>query len=70
MDYIIFLNPSILTLNGSAQAPKVAPFDFSSLLDEFPALIMLMIPLTYSITNGMGAGFITNSFLYTVSGGP
>src|SRR6266542_5016464 len=26
MAYIIFLNPFILTLNGSAQAPKVPPF--------------------------------------------
>jgi AGZA family xanthine/uracil permease-like MFS transporter len=39
------------------------------LLDGFPALItLIMMPLTYSITNGIGAGFISYVFLRLVSG--
>ena len=58
-----------LIIVGFFMFAAVREIDFSSLLDGFPALItLIMIPLTYSITNGIGAGFITYSFLRAVSG--
>jgi AGZA family xanthine/uracil permease-like MFS transporter len=41
----------------------------SELAKGFPALMTLMLmPLTYSITNGIGAGFVTYAFLQLVGG--
>jgi AGZA family xanthine/uracil permease-like MFS transporter len=47
----------------------VREIDVTNLLDGFPALLtLIMMPLTYSITNGIGAGFISYVFLRAVSG--
>jgi AGZA family xanthine/uracil permease-like MFS transporter len=43
--------------------------DFNNLVMGLPALVtILLIPLTYSITNGIGAGFILYTFLRLVKG--
>lgn len=47
----------------------VREIDMSDLQDGFPALLtMIMMPLTYSITNGIGTGFIAYVFLRVVNG--
>jgi len=58
-----------LIIVGFLMFAAVREIDVTNLQDGFPALItMLMMPLTYSITNGIGAGFITYLFLRVVSG--
>jgi AGZA family xanthine/uracil permease-like MFS transporter len=60
---------SALIIVGFFMFAAVREIDFGNLLDGFPALMtLIMIPLTYSITNGIGAGFITYCFLRAVSG--
>ena len=47
----------------------VAGLDFSSIEDGLPAFVTLvLIPLTFSITQGILWGFILHALLYTVSG--
>lgn len=47
----------------------VGGIDFNNLVMGLPALAtILLIPLTYSITNGIGAGFILYTFLRLVKG--
>jgi AGZA family xanthine/uracil permease-like MFS transporter len=58
-----------LIIVGFLMFAAVREIDVTDLLDGFPALItLIMMPLTYSITNGIGAGFITYAFLRLVSG--
>lgn len=58
-----------LIIVGFLMFAAVRDIDVTNLLDGFPALVtMLMMPLTYSITNGIGAGFISYVFLRVVSG--
>jgi len=46
-----------------------ASIDFTDLAFGLPAvLIMTIMPLTYSITNGIGAGFIAYVLIRTVQG--
>ena len=48
--------------------PK-AGIDFGNLAFGLPAvLIITIMPLTYSITNGIGAGFITYTLIRVVQG--
>ena len=43
--------------------------DFSSLKEGLPALLTLAVmPFTFSITNGVGAGFVMYTFLKLVGG--
>jgi AGZA family xanthine/uracil permease-like MFS transporter len=58
-----------LIIVGFLMFAAVREIDVTNLLDGFPALItLIMMPLTYSITNGIGAGFISYVFLRLVSG--
>ena len=51
---------------ASAKAPAI---DFGNLAFGLPAvLIMTIMPLTYSITNGIGAGFIAYTLIRVVQG--
>ncbi|PLS77885.1 MAG: NCS2 family permease [Chloroflexi bacterium] len=58
-----------LIIVGFLMFAAVREIDVSNLLDGFPALItLIMMPLTFSITNGIGAGFVCYAFLRLVSG--
>jgi AGZA family xanthine/uracil permease-like MFS transporter len=42
---------------------------FSDFEEGFPALVTIVaMPLTYSITNGIGAGMLTDTFIKLVQG--
>lgn len=58
-----------LIIVGFLMFASVREIDVTNLLDGFPALMtLIMMPLTFSITNGIGAGFVTYAFLRLVSG--
>jgi adenine/guanine/hypoxanthine permease len=58
-----------LIIVGFLMFAAVREIAVTDLLDGFPALVtLIMMPLTYSITNGIGAGFVTYAFLRLVSG--
>lgn len=58
-----------LIIVGFLMFAAVRELPVTDLLDGFPALItLIMMPLTYSITNGIGAGFLTYVFLRLVTG--
>ena len=45
------------------------PIDFTSFEEGLPALLTLTVmPMTYSITNGIGAGFVLYVFIKLVTG--
>ncbi len=76
----ILLTPFVGLVPPEATAPAlivvgflmfgaVREIDVTDIHDGFPALLtLIMMPLTYSITNGIGAGFISYVFLRVVSG--
>jgi AGZA family xanthine/uracil permease-like MFS transporter len=76
----IFLSPLAGLVPPEATAPAliivgflmfavVREIDVSNVIEGFPAVItLIMMPLTYSITNGIGAGFVSYVFLRLVSG--
>jgi AGZA family xanthine/uracil permease-like MFS transporter len=48
---------------------QVAELDWHDLEESIPAyLTMVLMPFTYSITNGIGAGFVTYVLIKTVNG--
>ncbi len=58
-----------LIIVGFLMFAAVREIDVTDLLEGFPALVtLIMMPLTFSITNGIGAGFVTYAFLRLVSG--
>jgi AGZA family xanthine/uracil permease-like MFS transporter len=58
-----------LIIVGFLMFRAVREIDVTDLMDGFPALLtLIMMPLTFSITNGIGAGFITYVFLRLVNG--
>jgi adenine/guanine/hypoxanthine permease len=58
-----------LIIVGFLMFAAIREIDVTDLLDGFPALLtLIMMPLTYSITNGIGAGFVSYVFLRVVSG--
>lgn len=60
--------PALIVV-GFLMFAAVREIDVTDLFDGFPALVtLIMMPLTYSITNGIGAGFIVYAFLRLVSG--
>ena len=60
--------PALIVV-GFLMFSAVRELDVTDLLDGFPSLLtLIMMPLTYSITNGIGAGFVTYVFLRLVSG--
>jgi AGZA family xanthine/uracil permease-like MFS transporter len=76
----LFLSPLAGVVPAQATAPAllivgylmttiVREIPWAELEDGFPALLTLAVmPFTYSITNGIGAGFITYCFIKAVRG--
>ncbi|MEU1127094.1 NCS2 family permease [Streptomyces sp. NPDC005899] len=61
--------PALVAVGFLILAGSVRDIDWSDLTLAIPAfLAMLMMPLTYSITNGIGIGFIAFSVLRLVAG--
>jgi AGZA family xanthine/uracil permease-like MFS transporter len=59
----------VLVLVGAAMFQTVAGLNFASIEDSLPAFVtLILIPLTFSITQGILWGFILHVLLYTVSG--
>ncbi len=54
---------------GFLMAGIASKIDFSDLTEGLPALLTIVVmPFTYSITNGVGAGFVSYAFLKLVTG--
>ncbi len=59
----------VLVVIGYLMATLIKDIDFSSLEDGLPALLtMALMPLTFSITIGIGAGFVTWTLIKVVTG--
>jgi adenine/guanine/hypoxanthine permease len=59
----------VLVLVGVTMFQTVAEIDFATIEDSLPAFVTLvLIPLTFSITQGILWGFILHALLYTVAG--
>src|SRR5581483_99585 len=60
--------PALIVV-GFYMASLLREIDFSSVEEGLPALLTLTVmPFTYSITDGIGAGFVLYSFLKLVNG--
>ena len=60
--------PALIVV-GFLMASVIREIDFGSLGEGLPALLTLAVmPFTFSITNGIGAGFVTYTFLKLVTG--
>jgi AGZA family xanthine/uracil permease-like MFS transporter len=60
--------PALIVV-GFYMASVIREIDFSNAVDGLPALFtMAVMPFTFSITNGIGAGFVMYTFLKIVSG--
>jgi AGZA family xanthine/uracil permease-like MFS transporter len=58
-----------LVIVGFLMCGVIRDIDFSRVEEGLPALLtMTLMPFSYSITNGIGAGFIAYVFLYAVQG--
>lgn len=58
-----------LIIVGFYMAGVIREIDFHSFTEGFPALLILAVmPFTFSITNGIGAGFVLYAFLMLVTG--
>lgn len=76
----IFFHPIISIIPPEATAPAlilvgflmttlVVDINFEEMDEAIPAfIIIIMMPFTYSITNGIGAGFITFTFMKIIRG--
>jgi AGZA family xanthine/uracil permease-like MFS transporter len=59
----------VLVLVGVTMFQTVSEIDFGTIEDSLPAFVTLvLIPLTFSITQGILWGFILHALLYTVAG--
>jgi AGZA family xanthine/uracil permease-like MFS transporter len=59
----------VLVLVGVAMFQTVAQLDFTSIEDSLPPFVTLvMIPLTFSITQGILWGFVLHVLLYAAAG--
>ncbi len=59
----------VLVLVGVAMFQAVADIEFGRIEDSLPAFVTLvLIPLTFSITQGILWGFVLHALLYTVAG--
>jgi adenine/guanine/hypoxanthine permease len=59
----------VLVLVGAAMFQAAAGIDFTRPEDSLPAFVTIMlIPLTFSITQGILWGFVLHALLYTVTG--
>ena len=58
-----------LVIVGFLMFQVIKDIDWKDVIDGFPILVtIVMMPFTYSITTGIGAGFVTYGFLKLVSG--
>jgi adenine/guanine/hypoxanthine permease len=58
-----------LIIVGFLMATLVREIPFDDIEEGFPALVtMALMPFTFSITNGIGAGFITYAFIKVIRG--
>jgi adenine/guanine/hypoxanthine permease len=76
----LFFSPLVAVVPAHATAPAliivgflmctiVRDIDFDDFEEGFPALMtIVMMPFSYSITNGIGAGFVTYTFIKLVRG--
>ncbi len=76
----LFFSPVVAVVPGQATAPAlvivgflmcatVREIPFDDFEEGFPALLtMVMMPFSYSITNGIGAGFVSYTFIKLVRG--
>ena len=76
----LFLSPLIAVVPAQATAPAliivgflmcgiVREIPFGDFEEGFPALLTIVImPFSYSITNGIGAGFVSYAFIKVVRG--
>jgi adenine/guanine/hypoxanthine permease len=64
-----FATAAVLVIVGAFMFSSVAAIDFSHIEDALPAfLTIILIPLTFSITQGILWGFISHAGLYLISG--
>ena len=64
-----YATAAVLVLVGAFMFSGVAGLDFKHIEDALPAfLTIILIPLTFSITQGILWGFITHAGLYTLAG--
>ena len=64
-----YATASVLVLVGVAMFQTVSQIDFASIEDSLPPFVTLvLIPLTFSITQGILWGFILHTLLYAVAG--
>ncbi len=78
--FAMFLAPTVAVVPPEATAPALVIVGFlmagiatkinlSSIEEGLPALLtMVVMPFTYSITNGVGVGFVTYAFIKLVQG--
>jgi AGZA family xanthine/uracil permease-like MFS transporter len=78
----MFISPVVAVIPPEATAPALiivgflmagiaSKIDFTDIELGLPALLTIVVmPFTYSITNGIGAGFITHVFIKLVRGKP
>jgi adenine/guanine/hypoxanthine permease len=60
--------PALIVV-GFLMASSIREIDFSTLEDGLPALLTIAVmPFSFSITNGVGAGFVMYTFLRLVTG--
>jgi adenine/guanine/hypoxanthine permease len=64
-----YATAAVLVLVGVAMFQTVSTLDFSHIEDALPAFVSLvLIPLTFSITQGILWGFVLHALLYAISG--
>jgi len=60
---------AVLILIGFLMVGFISQIDFTDIEEGFPALLaIILMPLTYSITVGIGAGFVMHSIIKVVKG--
>jgi AGZA family xanthine/uracil permease-like MFS transporter len=60
---------AVLILIGFLMVGFIRDIDFGNIEEGFPALLaIILMPLTYSITVGIGAGFVTHTLIKVVKG--
>ena len=59
----------VLILIGFLMAGLIKEIDFTDMEEGFPALLaIVLMPLTYSITVGIGAGFVMHTLIKVIKG--
>ena len=63
------IGESILSRTNNEVITNISSIDFKDFSEGFPAfLTIIMMPLTYSIANGVAFGFLTYCFIKVFSG--